>query len=62
MCQYGWYISEDVELIAPHVPFIIAFIGFVGVDDDHTDSNVAIAAGLLGCVCGSIWYLCVCCV
>ena len=48
-----------MQLIAPHVPFIIAFIGFVGVDDDHTDSNVAIAAGLLGCVCVCV-RACVC--
>ena len=38
----------NVQLLAPHVPFMLAFIGFVGNDDDHTDSNVAVAAGLLG--------------
>ena len=40
--------TADVHLLAPHVPFMLAFIGFVGNDDDHTDSNVAVAAGLLG--------------
>ena len=49
-------VTADVQLIGPHVPFIVAFIGFIGVDDDHTDSNVAIAAGLLGYVL----YCCVC--
>ena len=29
---------------------MITFIDVVGNDDDHTDSNVAVAAGLLGYV------------
>lgn len=41
-------ISADVRLLGPHVPFMITFIDVVGNDDDHTDSNVAVAAGLLG--------------
>ena len=38
----------EVRLLALHVPFMLAFIEHVGNDDDHTDSNVAVAAGLLG--------------
>ena len=42
------HCTADVQLLAPHVPFMIAFIAFVGNDDDHTESNIAVAAGLLG--------------
>lgn len=41
-------LVAQVQLLAPHVPFILSFIGFIGNDDDHTDSNIAVAAGLLG--------------
>lgn len=40
--------SPDVQLLVAHLPFILAFIGSIAIDDDHTDSNVAVAAGLLG--------------
>lgn len=32
--------------LVTHIPFMLAIISIVG--DDHTDSNVAMAAGLLG--------------
>ena len=40
--------SPDVMLMEPHVPFIVQFITVVAQDTDHSDSNVAACAGLVG--------------
>ncbi|XP_069697623.1 importin subunit beta-1 isoform X3 [Periplaneta americana] len=43
--------SPDVQLLEPHVPFIVQFITVVAQDTDHSDSNVAACAGLVGDLC-----------
>lgn len=40
----------DIQLIEPHVPFIVQFITVVALDADKADSNVAACAGLVGYV------------
>lgn len=41
----------DIQLIEPHVPFIVQFITVVALDADKADSNVAACAGLVGDLC-----------
>lgn len=45
--------SPDVQLLEPHVPFIVQFITVVAQDTDHADSNVAGSAGLIGDLCAA---------
>lgn len=40
--------SPDVQLLEPHVPFMVQFITIVAQDTDHADGNVAGSAGLVG--------------
>ncbi|OXU27419.1 hypothetical protein TSAR_008605, partial [Trichomalopsis sarcophagae] len=40
--------SPDVSLVEPSVPFIIQFITTIAQDREHSDSNIAASAGLLG--------------
>jgi importin subunit beta-1 len=40
--------NPDIQLLEPHVPFIVQFITFVAQDTDHSDSNVSASAGLVG--------------
>jgi len=40
--------SPDVQLLEPHVLFIVQFITLVAQDTDHSDGNVAASAGLVG--------------
>lgn len=42
--------SPDVQLLEPHVLFIVQFITLVAQDSDHSDGNVAASAGLVGWV------------
>ncbi|XP_046482449.1 importin subunit beta-1 isoform X1 [Neodiprion pinetum] len=41
-------LPSPVSLVEPHVPFIIQFITSIAQDREHSDSNIAAAAGLLG--------------
>jgi len=43
--------NEQVMLVKPYIESIIVFIEQVAQDEDHTDSNVAACAGLLGDLC-----------
>jgi len=43
--------SPDVQLLEPHVLFIVQFITLVAQDTDHSDGNVAASAGLVGDLC-----------
>lgn len=40
--------SPDVQLLEPHIPFIVQFIIVVAQDNEHSDATVAVAAGLVG--------------
>lgn len=42
--------SPDIQLLEPHVPFMVQFITVVAQDTDHADGNVAGSAGLVGWV------------
>ncbi|XP_019853838.1 PREDICTED: importin subunit beta-1 isoform X2 [Amphimedon queenslandica] len=41
-------VSSDIQLIVPHLPWILAFIEIIGNEQEKTDSVIAGAAGLLG--------------
>lgn len=41
-------VSADVQLVMPHVPWILTFIESIGNDSDKSDGNISSAAGLLG--------------
>ena len=41
-------VNQEVQLVWPHVPFILAFIDYIGKDPVHTDSNVCSCCGILG--------------
>ncbi|XP_046999145.1 importin subunit beta-1 isoform X1 [Schistocerca americana] len=43
--------SPDVQLMEPHVPYIVQFITVIAQDADRNDSNVACCAGLIGDLC-----------
>lgn len=38
----------DVQLLEPHVPFMIQFITVIALDSEHSDGTVAGCAGLIG--------------
>ena len=38
----------DLVLMQPHVAYIIQFITMVAQDSEHSDTNVAACAGLIG--------------
>jgi importin subunit beta-1 len=40
--------TPDIQLLEPHLSSIVQFITFVAQDSDHSDSNVAASAGLVG--------------
>lgn len=40
--------AADVKLVQPRVEFILSFIHHIAEDEDHSDSVVANAAGLIG--------------
>lgn len=40
--------NPDIQLLEPHVPFIIQFITMVACDTDRAESNIAACAGLIG--------------
>ncbi|KAL3204797.1 hypothetical protein MRX96_041180 [Rhipicephalus microplus] len=43
--------NADVQLLLPHVPHIINFISSIAIDSDHSDTNIASCAGLIGDLC-----------
>lgn len=43
--------SDDVNLLQPHVPFIIQYIVSIAKDSELSDGNIAIASGLIGDMC-----------
>ncbi|XP_044737597.1 importin subunit beta isoform X1 [Chrysoperla carnea] len=43
----------DIQLLEQHIPFIVRFLIVVARDQDHTDSIIGIAAGLVGDLCAS---------
>ncbi|KAG8330366.1 Importin subunit beta-1 [Homalodisca vitripennis] len=45
--------NPDIQLLEPHVPFIIQFITMVAYDTDKADSNIAACAGLIGDLCSA---------
>ncbi|GAB6028323.1 Importin subunit beta-1 [Chamberlinius hualienensis] len=44
-------VSMDVHLVEPHVASMIHFITVIAQDPDHSDSNIAACAGLVGDLC-----------
>ena len=50
MLDNFWIFSADVQLVMPHVAWMLTFIESIGNDDDKTDNNIASSAGLLGLV------------
>jgi len=41
-------INPDVNLAGPQIPVMLQLIELIAKDEDHSDSNVASCAGLLG--------------
>lgn len=50
--ENGSEISPNLQLIFPHVPFLIGFIDHIGMDSIHSTTNVGSACGLLGDLIG----------
>ncbi|XP_072031323.1 importin subunit beta-1-like isoform X2 [Amphiura filiformis] len=44
-------INPDVQIVLPHMEHMIYFIEHIATDEDHSDSNVAACAGLIGDLC-----------
>lgn len=40
--------SENIALLQPHLEHIVKFVEVIAQDQDHSESNVASACGLLG--------------
>ena len=40
--------TADVNLVGPHISTMLQLIELIAKDEDHSDSNVASCAGLLG--------------
>lgn len=40
--------TADVNLAGPQIPVMLQLIELIAKDEDHSDSNVASCAGLLG--------------
>jgi len=45
--------SPDLVLVQPHVAYIIQFITVVAQDSEHSDTNIAASAGLIGDLCSA---------
>lgn len=43
--------NEDLMLVLPYVEHMVCFIEHIATDEDHSDSNVAACAGLIGDLC-----------
>lgn len=46
-------VNPDLTLVQPHIMHIIAFIELVSGDQDHSESNVSSACGLVGDICSA---------
>ncbi|KAL9958290.1 hypothetical protein ACROYT_G035289 [Oculina patagonica] len=46
-------ISEDLNLVKPHIVHIVTFIEVIATDQDHSESNVSSACGLVGDICSA---------
>jgi len=55
-CSYGSIfvilsyvvLTEELVLVQPHIMHIITFIEVIATDQDHSESNVSSACGLVG--------------
>lgn len=45
--------SADLSLVQPHIMHIIAFLEVIATDQDHSESNVSNACGLVGDICSA---------
>ncbi|XP_013772921.1 importin subunit beta-1-like isoform X2 [Limulus polyphemus] len=45
--------SSDVQLVLPHVQYVVEFIKHLAQDPDHSDENIAACAGLIGDLCSA---------
>lgn len=45
--------TPDVQLVQPHVPYVVQFITHIAQDPDHSDTNIAACAGLIGDLCSA---------
>ncbi|GFR15691.1 importin subunit beta-1 [Trichonephila clavata] len=43
--------STEVNVVQPHVPYIIQFITHIAQDQDHSDGTLAASAGVIGDLC-----------
>ncbi|XP_042897818.1 importin subunit beta-1 isoform X1 [Parasteatoda tepidariorum] len=43
--------NSEVNLMQPHVPYIMQFITHIAQDPDHSDGTIAASAGLIGDLC-----------
>ena len=41
-------LTADLSLVQPHIMHIIAFLEVIATDQDHSESNVSNACGLVG--------------
>ena len=41
-------VNPSVTVVEAHIPFMLKFIGTIAEDDDHNDSTIGSAAGLIG--------------
>ncbi|XP_068752252.1 importin subunit beta-1-like [Montipora capricornis] len=46
-------VSPDLSLVQPHIMHIIGFIEAISTDQDHSESNVSSACGLVGDICSA---------
>ncbi|CAH0557204.1 unnamed protein product [Brassicogethes aeneus] len=45
--------NPEVNILEPHIPFIVQFITVVAQDQEHSDGTVAVAAGIVGDLCAA---------
>ncbi|GIY74129.1 importin subunit beta-1 [Caerostris darwini] len=43
--------NSEVNIVQPHVPYIIQFITHIAQDPDHSDGTIATSAGVIGDLC-----------
>ncbi|XP_044165026.1 importin subunit beta-1-like [Acropora muricata] len=46
-------VNPDLSLVQPHIMHIIGFIELISGDQDHSESNVSSACGLVGDICSA---------
>ena len=42
------FLTDELLLLQPHIMHIITFIEVIATDQDHSESNVSSACGLVG--------------